>query len=342
MGRVPQQRHPAGRPPRQRRTVQQGPAPGCAAGPDQVDQAAVPAVELGEELLDGGGRRPRLDGVVPGRGEGDQVDQPAGRDRVVHQVVAGADPDRLRPAAGERRRAGGRDQGPERAEAGIGHRRGPAQDGVDAVRPDHHVGLDHPAVLEPRPRTVRVHAGAAPAEPDHPGRDRAAEDLEQVGAVDRVRVLAVEPLAGGRQILGRQHRPVPPPAELPADVEAHRPGQEPLQHAEPAQQAHRVGRDDQAGADLFELTRLLVDGDGEPGPVQERGGGEPSDPATDNHDRRHPAIMTGRGGIGVPAGNGAAAGQPSIWRGPLPEPMEILRGLAFSTIGMRRVSTPLS
>jgi hypothetical protein len=135
-------------------------------------------VELGQELLDGRGRRPGLDGVVARGGERDQVDQPSGRDGVVHQVVAGADPQRLGVALGEVRCAVGRDEGAEGADArvGGGRRLGghAAHDRVDAVRPDHDVGFDGVAVREAQdgaPVAADGHVDAPPAQVDPVVRD---------------------------------------------------------------------------------------------------------------------------------------------------------------------------
>jgi len=99
--RVTEQGGRPGAPARQGRPVQQRPPPGCAGGADQRAHPGVPAGELGGKLGHGGRGAPGLFDVLAGRGEGDQVDHALLADRVVHQVMAGAQPDGLGGAARE-------------------------------------------------------------------------------------------------------------------------------------------------------------------------------------------------------------------------------------------------
>src|SRR6202034_3859439 len=102
----------------------------------------------------------------------------------------------------------------------------------------------------------------------------------------------VQALAPGVEVLGRQHGAVAPAPELPAGLQPDRRLEQPVEHAEPAQQPGHVRGDDQAGPDLRQLPGLLVDGGRETGLVEERGGPQPADAAADDRDLQcHPAIM---------------------------------------------------
>jgi hypothetical protein len=131
---------------------------------------------------------------------------------------------------------------------------------------------------------------AEPVELDRIRRHRLLNRVEQVGAVHRVGVLAVQPRGLGGQVLGGQHCAVPPAAELPADVQLDRPLAERVEHAEPAEHAGRVRRNHDARADLTQFPCLLVDDRRHAGLVQERRGGQPAEPAADDRDPRHQSL----------------------------------------------------
>ena len=89
---ISQQCASAMRPLLERLAVQKRPATRRSGRPDQFDQTVVPAVELGEELIDGGSRRPGLRGEVARGGKRDEVDELSRRYRIVDQVVVWTDP----------------------------------------------------------------------------------------------------------------------------------------------------------------------------------------------------------------------------------------------------------
>jgi len=201
MGGVAQQGDRAAAPVLERIAVQQRPSARRAGLPDEALQAVVPSCEFGEKLLDGRGGAPGLGRVAACWGEGDQVDRGLAGDRVVHQMVAGTDPQRLGTAAGEARGLLGRHDGPERADPRVprGRRIGyrAAHCRVHAIGPDHHVSLGAGPVGECQHRAVAVNrdAGAAPAQPDCSRWDGAGDRVVQVGPVSGIGALTVQPLA---------------------------------------------------------------------------------------------------------------------------------------------------
>jgi hypothetical protein len=166
-------------------------------------------------------------------------------------VTTGAEPHGLGGAEGESGRGGGRDERAERARARVRRRRRlgerGADQGVDAVRADQHVGFGLLPVGE-----AQAHARLGHREAVQPldcvRGDRPLDRVKQVGAVHRVGVLAEMPGRLGGEVLRGQHRAVLPPAELPADVQLNRPLAERAEHAEPPEHAGRVGRDHDARA----------------------------------------------------------------------------------------------
>ncbi len=155
----------------------------------------------------------------------------------------------------------------------------PLQDGVDAVRPDHHVRRDGGPVSEADRRAAGILAETrAPV----PGPHRARRQLpgqqrKQVGPVDPD-VLSWQ---------GELIRLVPhdPPVGEP-ELSRHIPGAhppDPLTDPEPLQHPQAVRRQRHPRADLGQLLRLLIHPDVDPGPRQRNRRCGPADPAADNH-----------------------------------------------------------
>ena len=176
-----------------------------------------------------------------------------------------------------------------RHQAAIGHHsgehglrrsyHGPLQDGVDTVRPDHHVCRGCGPVRETDRRAVGI---LAEARAPMPGPHRARWQLpgqqpKQVGPVDPD-VLSWP----GELIRLVPHRaPVGEP-ELSRHVPgAHSP--DPLANPEPLQHPQAVRSQGHARADLGQLLRLLMHPDVDPGPRQRNRRCDPADPAADHH-----------------------------------------------------------
>jgi hypothetical protein len=314
---VAEQGHPAGRPPRQRIAIEQGPDEARVRRRDDPPDLRVPPLEGGERA----GHRRAIGPVlaVPGvvLGPADEVQQAPPRDEVVHEMTARAQPRLgadLEPEVGD---------APDRHQAAVGDAAGEARRllaeqrrphrRMDAVGADQHVGRDARAVLEPGLDAIApVGEGDEPVAEVHAlGGEARGDDGEQVravhGQVRRAVELLAERVEGG---------PLEGAAVLPAPLvgagRAHGLAVEPLPEAEPVEDARRVRAHVDAAADLGQLRRLLVDVHGEAGPAEREGRGEAADPGAHDGDRE------GRGG-----GHGAdhtrrrdRRGPPVATRGP--------------------------
>ena len=134
------------------------------------------------------------------------------------------------------------------------------------------------------PRSVGFDGDAALAEPDVGRLQRAAQHVEQVGAVHgevgRAEFLAEIAAAHARDVA-----PALPGADdqkfrSPAD------GFDLVLEAERAERLDRVGREIEAGADLAVHRRLLADDDLGAAALQRQRRGKPADAAADNGDAR--------------------------------------------------------
>ena len=216
----------------------------------------------------------------------DEVEQPARRHEVVDEVPAGTEEcRRLRRnvahlfdrdqaaigAAGEPR--------PFRPEQRAPHRR------EDAVGGDQHVGLDLDAVLELRPHRLAVLLDAdAAVRQMHPlARHWPRQHRVQLAAMEDVMRRAELTFdIGGEPRLG-QRAAVVPAALMEERRSVGHPGAF-LAETEPDQNARGVRADVDAGADLAEQARLLVDLHVEAGLQQADRGGQSTDAAADDRD----------------------------------------------------------
>ena len=157
---------------------------------------------------------------------------------------------------------------------------------VDAVGGHQHVRLGALAAREPQLDPVPAVLEAGEAVPDvHPlGGQGAGQRRQQVGAVD----LVVREAEGGLERLGerraQQRAAVVPAALVPGERPDARP-RELLGEPEPVQDPRRVRADLDAGADLAQRGRLLVDLDVEAGAEQRQRRGQAADAAADDGDR---------------------------------------------------------
>jgi hypothetical protein len=310
--RIAEQRDAPLGPAVERVAVVQRPALRAAGRVDQLQHALVPARESRAQVGDVAVGRPRLETPVAGRHDRHHVDQLVGSDRVVHEVAPGPDPQRLHRAQRHLRRAVGRHQATERAqarEARIDGCRDRALHGrVDAVGADHHVGRDLGAFAraalqrERDPVGVLRHADAAPVEAELLAGQCLLQQARQIGAVRHVAMRAVQALARLAHGLHEQHAAVLPAPELPGGLQPHRELRQALRQSELVERAHHVRRHHDAGADLAQLAGLLVDHRVEAGLAQEQRGSEPAEAGADDGDARLHRTSAGRFGSKVQPG----------------------------------------
>ena len=164
-----------------------------------------------------------------------------------------------------------------------------AHERVDAVGADQHVERGARAVPESRLDAVAVvlESDQAVAEVDALGGHRGGQGGEQVGAVHLVMgeaELGLERL-GQR---GAEERSAVVPAPLVPGERLDAAARERVGEADAVQHPRRVRADLDAGPDLGQGRRLLIDLDVEPGAQQRECRGQPADAAADDadpHDR---------------------------------------------------------
>lgn len=179
----------------------------------------------------------------------------------------------------------------------------------------HPVGADDDVRLHPgtvgerqhRPAAADRNGGAALAEVDGSRGNGVADHVQEVGPMDGVGVLSVEPLTAAGEILGGNDPPVLPAAEFPAHVQPDGATQKPVHHAQPPQQPYRVGSGHQTGADLLQLRSLLIQQARQARPVQKSGAASPPIP---------PPTTAIRGMLAA-ASTIRVLGSPRLRRGPL-------------------------
>ena len=219
--------------------------------------------------------------------QADEIEQPAGGDRVVHEVPARTHP------------VGGRDLDVEmrdpldRDQAAIGDAAGEARPllaeqrmadhRMDAVGADQHVGLDRDAVLEARLDVVAAigEADAAMREMHALLRQRLGQHGVEIAAVEHVGRRAEQRFGLFDQPRARQRAAVLP-APLVERRRPHADALELLAEPETDQEPRRVRTDHQAGADFGRLRRLLVDVNVVARLQQVERGGEAADAAADH------------------------------------------------------------
>src|SRR5215470_5674988 len=300
MAGVAQKRDAPLAPARQRQAIMERPDEGLWERRDQAAHGWVPAFVARQGIRDLTPADPRF--VRPGAvlGNADHIHEPSGRDPVVHDMAVRSHPvvrsdfyiemayplDRHQPApgdaAGEPRLLG--------AEQQMAHTR------MDAVGADHKVGLGGTAVLE-----ARDNARLVLDQIDEPVSDMNAL-LRYGGTQELGEIAAVEVIVGrpeGRFDLGAERRALQGAAVVPAAL-VH--GERPHTHfvhcrleSEANEQARGIGADLDAGADLADPRRLLVDLDVEAGLQEVQGGGEPAEAAADDGDFHSWARATARG-----------------------------------------------
>ena len=190
MAGVAEQGDVADRPALQRLAIEQRPYETRIGRGDDPANLWMPAVERDERALDRGAIGPVL--AVPRvvLGPPDEIQQPAARDEVVHEVPAGADPRLRADLEVEPGETLGRDQSAIRDTAGEARRFFAEQHGahrrVDAVGADQDVGRDALAVLE-RGRdavALAVQPDQAVTEVNAFGHETRCDDREQVEGTD--------------------------------------------------------------------------------------------------------------------------------------------------------------
>src|SRR5712691_6765579 len=287
VARIAEQRRAPDRPARQRVAIEQGPdEAGIGSGDDPAD-LRMPALERGERPGDRRAVGPVL--AVPGvvLGPADEIEEAPARDRVVHEMPAGADPGlvaefepEIGDALGGHQPAIGDAAGKARrllAEQLGAHRR------VDAVGADQHVARDPRAVFEPCRDFVALLSNPHKplAEMDPLGGEARCDRRQKIGAVNGDVRRAIERFALRVERRLLQGAPVLPAALVGAE-RADALAVETWPEAEPPQHARRIRTHVDAAADLRQLGRLFVDLDGEPGLVQRHGGAEAAKAAADN------------------------------------------------------------
>src|SRR6185503_5899217 len=245
----------------------------------------VPAAEVPRELVGRAARAPRFDTPVGALEHADEVHHRSAAQWVMHDVPARPDPVRADPACHVRRQPLHRcDAAPShvagelravRAEQSLAHAR------MHPVRADENVAARRGAAfqLERDAIVVLGKAGAARAEVDGIGLerpDRARQDLQEIGPVDREvrKAVALDRLRAEVEQLPRLARA--PQADLLA-LRLARERLEFIAHAERVEHARAVGGQLHARADLAQLVRLLVDLDVGAQAQQGQRGGEPAD-----------------------------------------------------------------
>jgi hypothetical protein len=279
-------------PPRQWIPLEDRPPTRTRRSLDEAAQARIPRRELGCHVLHPALCAPGLHRPVRFGHVRNDIDQRAARDRVMHHVTARADPQGLHRATGEvgcRFRRHQATVGTEPGEHRLRRRNhGGSHGGMRAVGTDDHSGGGGRAVLESDEHVVGslLDPDAALAQHQALRVDRGHQRREQICAVSHQAVLAVQPTALCSQLLGKQHRSIAPAAELPADLERNGVALQNIDHPQPADESHGVGRYDQPCTDGPQLGCLLVDTRPSTGPLEECGRGESADATTDHDDVR--------------------------------------------------------
>src|SRR2546425_4342582 len=271
MAGVAEQGDVADRPALQRLAVEQRPYETRIGRGGDPANLWMPAVERDERALDRGAIGPVL--AVPRvvLGPSDEIQQPAARDEVVHEVPAGADPRLRAELQVELGETLGRDQSAIRDAAGEARRFLAEQPGaprrVDAVGADQDVGRDALAVLEPGRDAVAlvVQPDQAVTEVNAFGHETRGDDREQVGAMNGQMGRAVELLAARIERRALQRAAVLP-APLVSAAGPHRLAVERGAETQAIQDARRVRPHVDPAADFGQFGRLLVDVDVEAGP----------------------------------------------------------------------------
>jgi hypothetical protein len=156
---------------------------------------------------------------------------------------------------------------------------------ADAVGADQEVGFDGGAALEPRnrPLALLLQVDQPVADMQALGRHGAAQKLGEIAAMEVI-VRRTE----GRLDLRPQRRPLQGAAIVPAPlIDGGRPHADAIHRglqAKPHQEARSVGADLDAGADLADARRLLVDVDVEPRLQQMQRRGQAANAAADDRD----------------------------------------------------------
>ncbi len=275
-----------------RGAAEQGPFVRPARGPDQRLYVRMPPGIIREAFLDASLRRPGLHPPVAALDHRDVVDQFPAPKRVVDHVAAGADPGDRQRLAQMRLQALGRDHaapGDDAGEVGLIVAEQAAADlGMYPVGADDELCPHAAPIDEAQADAVPVLLQARQLGAEHDGvRLRGAHSLGQ----DPVQVMPVQGQIGkaierhrrrsrveglprlarvpqADDLLGGNHRH-PHHLALQTEVEEHR---------------GPVGAELQAGSDLAQFRRLLVDGDVTPPADQRQSGGQAAQPGPDDGD----------------------------------------------------------
>ena len=293
MAGVAQQRDAALAPLRHRPAHHHRPFVGCLDAGDHLVHVGVPAAEVVGELVLGALRHPGFDLPVVALDEADEVHDLAAPHRIVQHVAVRAEPvdalhlPQMRRQLVHRHQAAPRDAAGEIGLVGAEQRRRAPWNGCRRRRSrKRRARLRRPRSAPRRGRLRRGwrrSAGRASPRPAscaarRPPAGRAGRPGAASHAACRSAAAVTAPRSNQFQV-----SPVDPvPDHAPRRQHLH--ALERVLEAQRIKHARAVRADLDAGADLLELRRLLVDLDVEPALEQRQRRGKPADAATDNDD----------------------------------------------------------